>query len=94
MIHSHIKKRRLNKNIDLSDISFSKYSAVENFNSAKTHSMKTPQLAGSGAGASRPALPDPAWLARTNCHMFQLVWLWMMIYFHYFWQSLSYSFGQ
>lgn len=40
------------------------------------------------------ALQDLAWLPRANCHMFQLVGLWMMIYFYYFWQSLSYSFGQ
>lgn len=41
-----------------------------------------------------PVLPGPAWLAPTNCHMFQLVWLWTMIYFHYFWQSSSHSSGQ
>lgn len=44
-----------------------------------------------------PALPSPAgraWPAPTNCHTFQLVWLWTMIYFHYFWQSSSHSFGQ
>lgn len=47
--------------------------------------------------AAAPALPSPAgraWPAPTNCHMFQLVWLWTMIYFHYFWQSSSHSFGQ
>lgn len=42
----------------------------------------------------RQTLQDLAWLARTNRHMFQLVWLWIMIYFYYFWQSLLYSFGQ
>lgn len=60
-------------------------------------SMWSQALAGRGAAAAAPALPSPAgcaWPAPTNCHMFQLVWLWTMIYFHYFWQSLSHSFGQ
>lgn len=79
---------------------FSKYSVVENFKICHISSMKRnegpfhensipcrkqsrclPPRSG-----ERQALQDLTWLARANCHMFQLVWLWMMIHFYYFWQ--------